>query len=716
MKTNAVARASEEKRLETLHEYEILDTEREQAFDDLAALASYICETPISAVSLIDEHRQWFKSSVGLSDRETPRGISFCQHAILEEEILIVPDATKDDRFKDSPLVTAGLKLQFYAGVPLIAPNGCAIGALCVKDSRPRTLTADQLDALKRLARQVVGQLELRRKNLNLEDQTRILEEHTADLMAAHSEAMKSRQDAHAAMEEMRVSQERFHLVCKATKDVIWDLDLATSRAWISDRYRDNYASKTTGDTATISEWIEGIHPEDRSRVSESFGEAITSGASTWNCEYRLARHDGTYADVFDRAFLLQDEKGRAVRIIGAVSDMTDRKQAERDRLERENADKANQAKSHFLSRMSHELRTPLNSILGFAQLLEMYQPTDQQKECIGRIMTGGKHLLGLINEVLDLSRIESGAMEISLEGVKVSNVIEEAIGLMNPLADSFNVTIRKSVAFDSDLFARADRQRLLQVVINLLANAIKYNVDGGSVSIELGSNEVGTVSIAVHDTGHGISPEVAHRVFMPFDRLGIEQDAQIEGTGLGLALSKNLIDAMHGRIDFTSDFGVGTTFLVELQSAEVPEFAWQASTRANVAEALDQIKVLYIEDNESNVALMQSIVAARTNWSLEIAMTGADGLNSILANAPDIVLLDLDLPDMPGIDVLARLSAMRSHAPMPVLIVSADATQERVDRLLRAGASGYIAKPIDVRELIREVTSRLACGETVAA
>ncbi|MBC8064584.1 MAG: PAS domain S-box protein [Chlorobia bacterium] len=831
--------SNESERLNTLNKYEILDSEPEQAFDDLVALASYICETPISTISLVDVDRQWFKASLGLTEQETRRDVSFCQHTIQSDGIMVVPDALEDSRFKDSPLVTGGQKVRFYAGVPLIAPNGMAVGALCVKDTRPRELTEAQMDALKRLANQVVGQLELRKQNLALEQQTLTLEdqaniqkellchaeqaeedtkkaflslaeseerfrafaENASDIFlmrdidgnilysnqAASSilgyapeelllmsvqdlriwpdvcgvsspfaspengqtttfEGLLRRKDGDVisaevkvskvdlqgtpmffviardqteqlrSIEEMRKGEERFNLVCQATNDVVWDLNIVTGEAWLSPNQSMVLATDKTGATATKDQWVDAIHPDDTERITESLHTALSTGASTWQEEYRLAKADGTYADVLDRAFVIVDDNGAPTRMIGAAMDVTNRKQSEQDRLDRDRADRANLAKSEFLSRMSHELRTPLNSILGFAQLLEMYQPTDQQKECVGRILTGGKHLLGLINEVLDLSRIESGNMEISREAVKLVHVVDEAISLTQPLAMGKSVTVVTDPSADLNLFARADRQRLLQVVINLISNGVKYNREGGFVHVGFSTTDAGTVNIVVRDTGPGIDQELAHRVFMPFDRLGIEQTQQIEGTGLGLALCKSMVEAMHGQITFTSEIGSGTVFKVELELAKEPEIEVGHIVAAHSVHPSTATRLVYIEDNESNVALMASLIESRPQWTLDVAMSGRAGLQTIFDNPPNLVLLDLDLPDISGYDVLLQLRANPEFANLPILIVSADATPDRIARLLAAGASGFVTKPFKIRDLLNDIAYLLSVETDYAA
>lgn len=365
----------------------------------------------------------------------------------------------------------------------------------------------------------------------------------------------------------------------------------------------------------------------------------------------------------------------------------------------REEADKANRAKSEFLSRMSHELRTPLNSILGFSQLLEMTDPTPEDKECLDAIIRGGKHLLELINEVLDIARIESGNLDLSLAPVMLEQVIADAVSLTSPLANQWDVEVSWRIRAPEDVCVTADRQRLRQVLINLLSNAVKYNRKGGSVTVAVEVSG-GSARIDVTDTGPGIPVEMQDRLWSAFDRLGAERSA-VEGTGLGLSLSKHLVEAMGGAMTVDSRMGEGATFSVELpvdRSLPVP------TTQEGVPEPPPPTPrngrhlVLYIEDSPTNLRLVQMLTERRGDIGLVTAIDGESGLGLAKAERPVLILLDLHLPDMTGEEVLARLRADPDTNDIAVVILSADATPSEIDRMLAAGAQDYLTKPIDVQ------------------
>ncbi len=397
--------------------------------------------------------------------------------------------------------------------------------------------------------------------------------------------------------------------------------------------------------------------------------------------------------------------------LLTVTVDITERKKAEDElRKARLEADQANLAKSEFLSRMSHELRTPMNSILGFAQLLEMGQLSAGQKKGVSHIMRSGKHLLDLINEVLDIARIEAGRISLSLEPVQLSAIIPEMTDIIRPLANDKNVIIRVINIPDEQLFIRTDRQRLKQILLNLLNNAIKYNREGGQVFIKTEqmpqkAEFPASVRISITDTGFGISNADLPKLFNPFERIGAER-TKIEGTGLGLAVVKKLMDAMGGMLGVESTLGEGSTFWIELPGCDSQHDILEKSGKMNGVAAnlpVKRGKILYVEDNASNIELVEQILAIQYE-GIELFTTfyGRAAVNLAIIHQPDLILLDLNLPDIHGSEVLRLILSEEKTKDIPIVIISADAMPQQLDKMLKAGAKYYLTKPLNINALLK--------------
>jgi signal transduction histidine kinase/ActR/RegA family two-component response regulator len=403
--------------------------------------------------------------------------------------------------------------------------------------------------------------------------------------------------------------------------------------------------------------------------------------------------------------------------VLGIDRNITERKQVEEAlRRTKEMAEDASRAKSEFLSRMSHELRTPMNAILGFAQLLTMSQKdplTAIQKERVKQIVKGGEHLLDLINEILDISRIEAGRVQISPEPVSIRESIQEALDLTAPLANNRNIQfqLQLNLATDANPYVMADRQRLKQILLNLLSNAVKYNRPGGFVAIlcEARPSDRGTWRISVTDTGPGIASENLPQLFIPFERLSADQ-SNVEGTGLGLALAKRLVELMKGQIGVESMLGQGSTFWIELPAAESQLDRLQRTRGTGRLPAMSDTtrKILYVEDNIANFELIQQILADYGQIELLWATDLETGLTLAHQHHPNLILLDLHLDGRDGGEVLRQLKANSQTAGIPVVMISADATAAQTERLLSMGALAYLTKPLDVKRFIQLIEETL--------
>jgi signal transduction histidine kinase/CheY-like chemotaxis protein len=367
-------------------------------------------------------------------------------------------------------------------------------------------------------------------------------------------------------------------------------------------------------------------------------------------------------------------------------------------------------AKKDFLDRLSHELRTPLHTILGFGELLSLDGLSAEHREWITMTLQASRHLVQLMDEAADVAQIEDRTLTLSMEAVPVHRVIADVIEMIRPLALAEGVQIDPPPRPAASQYVRADEQRFRQIMLNLLSNAVKYNYPGGHVTISVGDQPRDQLRVSVTDTGRGIAGQDVGRLFLPFERLDAAQ-AGVEGAGLGLALSRDLIEAMGGTTGVTSIQGEGSTFWIELPATEPVAVSQLAIERDVIVSSRDYSTaktVLYAEDMVENFRLVEQILKQRPSVTLLPAMLAGVALDLARQHRPDMILLDLRLPDMPGEEVLPRLRADARTRDIPVVILSADATRQRIDQLRADGVADYLTKPIDVRSLLRTVDSAL--------
>ena len=525
--------ADEHERLAALRAYGILDTEPEPPFDDLVAMARDACDTPISLISLIDADRQWFKASLGVDANETPRCIAFCAHAIMRPEVFEVRDAQTDERFRDNPLVTGAPFIRFYAGVPLRGATGHALGTLCVIDDRPKALDPRQRETLERLARQVVQNLELRKRTTELEEARR-------------------------------------------------------------------------------------------------------------------------------------------------------------------RAESAARVKSEFLAMMSHEIRTPMNGILGAAEILSGLQLTPDQRELVDIVVSSSRGLLRILNDILDLSKLESASIELEATSFELRDMGRDVVRLFEPIARSKGLRLDFRVEPDVPAWVVGDSARLGQVLTNLVGNALKFT-SHGSVSLAM-SCSGDEVRFEVADTGIGISPEQMERLFQPFTQADASVTRRFGGTGLGLTICRRLVERMGGQIRVDSEPGRGARFWFEL---ELPpgEAVFERRAENGSIELPASIDVLLAEDNPVS-ASVASRMLEDLGCSVTLAEDGDVALELLDQGRFDVALLDLHMPVLGGVEIARRV---RGRPGRPVLVaLTASATTEDREHCLEAGMDDFLSKPVTRGDLAR--------------
>ena len=555
--------------------------------------------------------------------------------------------------------------------------------------------------------------------------------------LVANARDITERREAERALAE---SEARYRGLIEAAQDMITVIDAEGTV-----RFQSPSAERVLGfrpEEMVGRNIMEFLHPEDVPMAIGRLGAVVRHPGTIECVRYRARHKDGSWRHLESTGRTVLPDTA-AAGAVGIVRDITAQVEAEAALRQakaeadgaREEAERANLAKSEFLSRMSHELRTPLNSILGFAQLLDGAELAPRLQKGVQHILTAGEHLLNLINEVLDIARIESGRQQLSIEPVRLATVMQEAVALVRPLAAARGVWVSEPVtrpsplaggdaagdgpreevvdasAAAADAWVRADRQRLAQVLLNLLSNAVKYNRPGGRVRLACEQAPADTLVVRVEDSGPGIAADRVDELFVPFARLGAER-TEVEGTGLGLALSRRLVEAMGGRLALERTSAAGSVFRVELARADDPlhDAAGQLDAEGRAPAAPHAgATLLYVEDNLANLTLVEQILESRPGWRLVPALQGRLGVELAREHLPDVILLDLHLPDVPGEEVLRHLRADPRTAHTPVVIISADATPRTVERLRAAGADAYLTKPLRVQQFLAVVGEALA-------
>jgi PAS domain S-box-containing protein len=668
---------NERLRLERLRSYGILDTPPEPPFDDLARLAAQLCEAPIAFISLTDETRQWFKACLGACGaQEIPRDEAFCNHAILQNQLFVIPDACLDTRFRDNPNVTGGLRVRFYAAAPLLTDDGLALGTLCVLDPTPRALLAPQGRALEALARQVVSQLELRRMNLH---QQRLIQ-------------------------ELRTANERLEMIQHATNDIIWDWDVATGRVVWNSRITEvlGYPLEQVGGQSNW--WYRHIHPDDQERLAKSFQQALAEGASKWTAEYSLRRANGTWARVLDRSTIQRDAAGKPVRIYGAVVDLSEREEM-RTRLAL--ADRMASVGT-LAAGVAHEINNPLAYVIANLDftLQEVATagapgatPVAELCEALQEAREGTERMRVIVRDLKMFSRPD----DERLERVDLCHAIDSAATM------AWN-EIRHRARLVKDYQAvpslDANEARLGQVFLNLLVNAAHAIPEGAAdrneIHVSTRMDAAGRIVAEVRDTGSGIPVEIRPRILEPF----FTTKPTGVGTGLGLSICHGIVTSLHGELQFESEVGRGSVFRVVLPvpaareaAAPLPELVPEAPRRSHILVVDDEPLVL----NALKRTLCEEhdvTVFSRARAALEWMEQGQPW---------DLILCDLMMPEMTGMDFHEELSRRMPERAGQVLFVTGGAFTARAREFLGRVPNPRTEKPFEARALRELVNARLS-------
>ena len=505
--------------------------------------------------------------------------------------------------------------------------------------------------------------------------------------------------EAKKAEEALRKSEERYRLVARATDETIWDSNIVADEQTWNGAVETMFGYPPEQKTSTAW-WEEHIHPGDRARILASVDAVLDGGGEVWSAEYRFRRADGEYSTVVDRAYVVRDAQGKPTRMIGSMSDITGRKQYERELREaREEAERANLAKSEFLANMSHEIRTPMNGILGMAELLLDTPLDEEQREFAETVRLSGQNLMMIINDILDFSKIEAGAMRLEIIDLDLRSTVEDVTVLLGGRAQDKGLELASLVEHDVPEALRGDPGRLRQILTNLLGNAIKFTDEGEViVRVELvgEDEETATVRFEVSDTGIGISPEQQRRLFLAFTQADASTTRRYGGTGLGLAISKQLVILMGGEMRVQSEPGVGSTFSFTVTLEKQKEYTKPAR---NLKVDLVGRRALVVDDNRANRTILKKQLSP---WGVRITAVegGQEALEELRSGGEpyDLAVLDMQMPGMDGLELARRIKADPTLSRIRLVLLTS--MGRRGEEASQSGIEAYLTKPVRQSDL----------------
>ena len=682
----------EEARLSILYRYQVLETPREEDFDDIVALVAQVLEAPIAAINLIDRHRQWFKAEIGLGVREMPLDDSICKSALLQSDGMVILDLMEDERFSCNPLVSGGPNLRFYAGELLKTSQGLPLGTLCVLDTKPRSegLTNQQRFALKALAKQVMGQLELR---LALYEQAVLIEQQKATQLAlavkerTATEAMSVVRGAERALKE---SEAKFRIMTNVMPQMVW----ATQPGEETDYFNDRILEFTgqPKEVLTGPGWANCIHPDDLPKAYSEWQHALATGTSL-ESEYRLRHHSGEYRWVLGRALPLQREDGTS-HWMGTFTDIQDQKTAA------EQLQLANERKDEFLAMLAHELRNPLAPVANAVQLLRLRAGNESRVQEITNVIERQvKHMTELVNDLLDVSRISQGLAELHKAAVDMKVVVALAIEQVRPLIEAKGHTLHTTISAEHATVI-GDKRRLIQTLSNILTNAAKYTPNSGHIKLafDVSANEV---KISVYDDGAGIEASLLPYVFDLFTQAQRTPDRAQGGLGLGLTLVKRIIELHSGIVAAESaGRGQGSMFSVLLPLAPEEDLPSKMPKRNEVKNvSSNNRRILLVDDNE-DAARSLAMLLEGCGHEVVIEIDGLRGLETALTHSPEVIILDIGLPDINGYELARRLRAEDETRNIVLLAITGYGQEQDKELAKAAGFDYHLVKPVDFQEL----------------
>lgn len=676
-------------RLKELLSFGILDTSPEKEFDDLAQLASIICDTPTALISFIDDSRQWYKAKVGMDLLQVPIEDTFCRHTIRQDTLLEIPDASQDDRVCTNSFVTKENGVRFYAGIALRTEKGLPIGTVCVIDHKPRLLDEPQKKALEILASHTINLLETRKKNTRLgrelENVLKKKIEETQELLnLKEAEYNKLFQAITRSNGVVEFSPEGFILSVNKNFSEMTGY----------------HEQELVGKHHTVL-----LDQEDQAK-NLLFWQSLKSGAFQ-SGRFKRLRKDGSVLYIQASYSPVLDSHEQVIRITKIAQDIT-METHYRLALEKAKkmADDLNAQKDTFIANMSHEIRTPIHAIIGFTDLLLEKNLPEEFSSKLEAIKLAGDTLLYLVNDLLDLSKIEAGLLQIEHLPYRLEEAVRDVFGMLRLKAAQKGLQFDYHVGPNLPEMVVGDKNRLIQILINLLGNAIKFT-HHGAVHLDLRNEpptgEPSNLHFTISDTGIGISKEKLDLIFERFTQAEANTSRKYGGTGLGLNISRLLIEKQGGWIRVESEPGKGSRFEFSLPcKIYFNESFAAAPLRESDQPNKSSARILMCEDNELNQRLVQSLFR-NTPYQLDLAVNGIEGLNLLASKAYDLVLMDIQMPEMDGYQAIRAIRTDLKSA-VPVIALTAHSMVAEREKCLSLGMNDYLSKPFKKEALLAKI------------
>jgi PAS domain S-box-containing protein len=685
------------RRLQALLSYNVLDTPQEDEFNNLVNLVSLICNSPIALISMIDDRRQWYKAKTGIDQDEVPRTETLCQYTLQQEELLEIPDTRLDERSKDIPHVTAEGGIRYYAGVNLKASNGSKIGTVCVVDTKPKRLNEEQKQALRLIADQTMILLEARKKNQRLGDQ---LEEIINDKVKETKRKLLQKET-------------EFNLLLKAIKKSNGVVEFTPNGLIRS--VNENFL-RIVGYTRQeiIGEYHEILLDGVQKEENEKFWSSLQQGKFHSG---RLKRKHKDGSPVWIQATYnpITNEQNKVVKVVKITQDITAEIQAEKSlKRSKELAEMLNIQKDHFIANMSHEIRTPIHAILGFTDLLLELERDTPKKSYLESVRTAGDNLLYIINDILDLSKIEAGIIQLEKEPFDLLQLVKNVFSILHLKAHQKKLSFKYNIDPEVELNLIGDRNRITQILLNLLGNAIKFT-SSGSVTLDITplkyKNKKTTIRFKVTDTGIGIPKDKIEFIFDRFSQAEEDTSRKYGGTGLGLNISRHLIEKQGGEVRVESLVGEGSAFYFFLPF----EIGGSAATtvlpeQVAIPEKRKNANILLCEDNELNQRLIRAILTPQ-GYTIDLAENGEKGVAFLKEKEYDLILMDIQMPIMDGYEA-TRIIRQEMQSSVPIIALTANFLISEKEKCKKLGMNDYLSKPFTKEDILAKIAGNVETRE----